>query len=512
VLSPHIAQMLTPLARNIIISVSTAGIAYVYSTISLSAAAVCVAGGIGASITFSAVKDRGMTYFDCLMINLDRLMNGKAPQGNITGVFWFDEAPTHDDVIQSARVLASSLKRFRTQAVVATPAVYSTYKDIDNFDPATNVHSLCADDDQAVRALIEQQANVVLPYSAPLWRMTLITNKSGGRSAIVLQVNHCLGDGLRFVSAFGRCKYVSFEDGSPAELGLLKKMSAKKSKRVRPSILSMAKDFVRAATLNLDGPETATPLHRPKSLFGVNAPRAAITAEMPFADIKAIQKHSQEGTTVNDVLYAGFGGAIDRYITQVCADGADSVEVVSAKLMRALMAISMPDLKSMGQETYNNFILASVQLPTGLQQQANGAAGPLLNLEYSARLSMAKTLMDGLKKSSVGPIAGKLAEGLMAVGLDGLVVDTNMQVFANHSFVFSNVPGYDQTIVVANKKVVGMAAFYTNMISQLIFLTYCGTLSIALCTDRAEVQKPQLLVDCFIAYINDWKAACEASR
>jgi hypothetical protein len=59
----------------------------------------------------------------------------------------------------------------------------------------------------------------------------------------------------------------------------------------------------------------------------------------------------------------------------VCADGADSVEVVSAKLMRALMAISMPDLKSMGQETYNNFILASVQLPTGLQQQANGAAG-----------------------------------------------------------------------------------------------------------------------------------------
>ena len=42
--------------------------------------------------------------------------------------------------------------------------------------------------------------------------------------------------------------------------------------------------------------------------------------------------------------------------------------------------------------------------------------------------SQAKTLMDGLKKSSVGPIAGKLAEGLMAVGLDGLVVDTNMQV------------------------------------------------------------------------------------
>jgi len=120
--------------------------------------------------------------------------------------------------------------------------------------------------------------------------------------------------------------------------------------------------------------------------------------------------------------------------------------------------------------------------------------------------------MDGLKKSSVGPIAAMLAEGLMAVGLDGMVVDTNMQIFANHSFVFSNVPGYDQTIVVANKKVSGMAAFYTNMISQLIFLTYCGNLSISLCTDPVEVQKPQLLVDSFINYMNDWKAACEATH
>jgi len=281
-------------------------------------------------------------------------------------------------------VLASSLKRFRSEAVVATPAVYSTYKEIDNFDPASNVHVLSGEDEKAVRELIQQQANVVLPYSAPLWRMTLISNKSEGRSAIVLQLNHCLGDGLRFVSAFGRCNYVSFEDGSPAELGLLKKMSAKKMKRVRPSVFSMAKDFVRAATLNLDGPETATPLHRPKSLFGVDTPRAAITSEMPFADVKTIQKACPEGTTVNDVLYAGFGGAIDRYISQVCTDGA-AAGPVRAKLMRAMMAISMPDLKSMGQETYNSFILASVELPTGLEQQADG--GPLVNSEFHVRLA-----------------------------------------------------------------------------------------------------------------------------
>ena len=50
------------------------------------------------------------------------------------------------------------------------------------------------------------------------------------------------------------------------------------------------------------------------------------------------------------------------------------------------------------------------------------------------------------------------------------------------------------TVVVANKKVVGMTAFYTNMISQLIFFTYCGTLSIALCTDRAEVSALEVCI------------------
>eukprot|EP00656_Telonema_subtile_P054962 TRINITY_DN834_c0_g1_i5.p1 TRINITY_DN834_c0_g1~~TRINITY_DN834_c0_g1_i5.p1 ORF type:complete len:168 (-),score=49.15 TRINITY_DN834_c0_g1_i5:152-655(-) len=160
------------------------------------------------------------------------------------------------------------------------------------------------------------------------------------------------------------------------------------------------------------------------------------------------------------------------------------------------MAISLPDIPAMGAETYNNFMLASVQLPTGVQPVD----------QYTARLQQGKALMDSLKSSSVAPIATGLAQILLALGLDAPAVDTNVQLFSNHSFVFSSVPGYDQTVCVANKPVCRIDTFYPNMISQLILLTYCDKLSIALCTDPSELKQPELLVQSFIDYLTEWHA------
>ena len=68
-----------------------------------------------------------------------------------------------------------------------------------------------------------------------------------------------------------------------------------------------------------------------------------------------------------------------------------------------------------GQDLYNRFFLASLELPTGA-------------LEFSQRLARAKELMDCLKQSSVGPIATNLAESLLALGLDGAVMDAQFDV------------------------------------------------------------------------------------
>ena len=50
----------------------------------------------------------------------------------------------------------------------------------------------------------------------------------------------------------------------------------------------------------------------------------------------------------------------------------------------------------------------------------------------------------------------------------------------------------------------GLQAYYTNVVSQTLFLSCMGQLSFSLLTDKATVKEPQYLVDAFKEEVEDW--------
>ena len=95
-----------------------------------------------------------------------------------------------------------------------------------------------------------------------------------------------------------------------------------------------------------------------------------------------------------------------------------------------------------------------------------------------------------------------------------LSVLPQLAVFSKHSFVYSNLPGFDRPIYVWGApgqpasvgKVERIAAYYQNIVSQLIFLSYAGQLTVCLTTDPAALAKPQRLADLIAREVVEWEA------
>jgi hypothetical protein len=238
--------------------------------------------------------------------------------------------------------------------------------------------------------------------------------------------------------------------------------------------------------------EDRTCLHEPDSLFR-NGPRLNVTTSVAFSKIKRIKEKAAKGTTINDVVLAAFSGAVRRYSVAVAGR-----PLPPDTLMRAFCAVSMPDdPRRSPDDLYNDFIMPSMRLPVGADTPQQ-------------RLLQAHEVMSDLKQSKVGWIVSKLSAVLARLGLDALCGDTQQKVFGKHSFVYSNVPGYQKPAHLFGPphKIERFATYYPNMISQLLFMSYCDQLTMSLSTDVDVVKKPQVLLECFEHEVNEWAAQC----
>lgn len=404
------------------------------------------------------------------------------------------ELPTVEDATNCMKELVLNYPRFGSIAVTK-PKVEQSYFELvqrANLDWGYHVVRHECADEAAVRAKVQELVNIALDDSKPRWRFDLIANQGTGKAATLLRVDHCLADGLRLVKASGG--FVKFEDGSPAELALLKKMSAKKTsaagKRSIPELLKQFfQDLPLALTADQQKPEDASCYHVPKTIFD-NEKRVLACSVVSLSDIKAIRTASPAGTTLNDVILAAFCGALDRYAA------AEKTPLNAGSLMRSFCAVSMPDIKGRPKEDmYNNFLMASFELPVGHSTSA-------------ARLAAAKATMDKVKTSMVGIITDKLSHLLGRLGLDNLASDTQLKVFPLHSFVYSNVPGFEQPVYLfTNKsKITSFEVYYPNIIHQSLFLSYCDQLTFSLTTCPKIVKNPQALVQAFVDEVAQWKS------
>jgi len=290
--------------------------------------------------------------------------------------------------------------------------------------------------------------------------------------------------------------FVQFEDGSPAGVDLLARMSERKSQvgsefGLLGQVGRVLSGLQAVARLPGLPPETKTCLHEPKRIFAGENRRSLAHSEVPFADVKRIKSACPAGTTVNDVVLTAFCGALRRYMQSAKDPAADDPGL----LLRAFCAVALPDLRNReaDDDTYNRFVMPSFSLAVSQKDRAE-------------RLAACSSTMRAMKTSLEGPITMALNKVLVRIGAEGFIGKTMLDTFGNHSFVYSNVPGFVKPVYVlgTNSKVKGINVYYPNLISQVICLSYVDTLSFSLITDPTICKDPALLAQLFEKEVTDW--------
>ena len=449
-------------------------------------AATAVALGLAAIFTHRGPRDPTLTVQDRCLMNQERLCFGAVPGCGTMAVAMHVEAlPSIATASSVMRKVIAKFPRFGCVVQEELALEDVTWKRVDvDLTKHLVEHALVSADN--LSAKLDELINTDLPRDQPLWRFDLLTVGKGGGGCVLLRASHALGDGLRLIGAAG--DFLSFGDGSPATLDVLERMSRNKLSIPPRGPVGLLSDFVAAATMDKVRDEDRTPFHAPGAIFKREEPRANVSASVPLEHVKAIRAASPPGTTLNDVILACLCGALQKYAASI------GEPLEGDPLVRALCAVSMPRQASRGKdEMYNDFLLPSIKLP-------------LSAATYSGRLEQVKKVMEETKASRSGYIMGKLLTVLSRLGLDALVGNTQLTVFGKHAFVYSNLPGFTQPVHLfgeSKAKLTAFEAYYPNLVSQLLFLSYNGQLTCSLSTVKSTIKEPKKLVDAFAKEVED---------
>jgi len=257
------------------------------------------------------------------------------------------------------------------------------------------------------------------------------------------------------------------------------------------SLPRVVSDFFKVLVADKMPSESGSCLHQAQSLFPRKNRLSVAHSTVDFNLVKAIQKQGcPAGTTINDVVLTAFCGAIYRYMEH---NKDPSLSLPGGPLMRSMCAFSMPDLKNRAEGSdslYNEFVMPSIKM--------------CIQKDRMVRLKAMTDTMNEVKTSFQGPLTMILSSALGQLGLEEFAGKTNAQIFQNHSFVYSNVPGFTQQVYAFGEKMNGLQAYYGNVINQTIFMSCMGQLSFSLMTDKATVKDPQFLVDAFVSEVKEW--------
>jgi hypothetical protein len=322
----------------------------------------------------------------------------------------------------------------------------------------------------------------------PLWQFIRLVNSSSGKSALLLRVHHCIGDGISLVSTM--CKmFHDAQTGAQLELDIAGSLRTndRGGKSKGPGLLAAALDAL--TSLRKVASMSVSP-HDSVIKFGVkdrehltmaNTSRIAVIFPAVSLDfIKAIKNAA--GVTVNDVLLAATVDTIARYCVQqrdplflpATTDTSSNSSSTSSTTtsttntsnttsattnttssssqlplpqlqIRALMAVAFPrpktEMEDPAAALRNQWAFTSVELPM--------RAG-------SARVLRAcSEVINTLKRSSVALIQLWLQLHCMPWMPLWMQRKVSFDAMSRHSLLFSNVPGFQQPILLCGEKLLG---------------------------------------------------------
>jgi len=109
------------------------------------------------------------------------------------------------------------------------------------------------------------------------------------------------------------------------------------------------------------------------------------------------------------------------------------------------------------------------------------------------RLLHAQKNLGAIKNSPLVPIQMTIQDSLIPLLPHSLSRQTVFDILSRHSLVFTNVPGPANPVAFAGKEVTELQMFYANLITQVSFMSYRGTVFGNFCIDGEAIPDCQSL-------------------
>jgi WS/DGAT/MGAT family acyltransferase len=433
----------------------------------------------------------------------------------IVGIWLIEPGMTVDEL--RARVTERLLRYDRFRQKVVEDTLGGQWVEDADFDIDQHVQAatlLVAPGQSPLAALkdrVAQLAAVPLDPQRPLWHFELIENLDGGdagqgRSAFIVRVHHCIGDGIALISVM-----LSIADGGKAPpqrrrkpqdpdaehnwLGetLIKPLADLTIKAIGMTGGGVAKSMdmmahpedpllhsLEAARMGYQVVQDAASLalmpdDSPTRLKGKATPGKQVAWGEPLAldEVKIVGQAL--GASINDILLTCVAGALGDYLR---AKGDDP----AGKEIRAMVPVNLRPLDQ-AWKLGNRFGLVPLVLPIGI-------ANPV------ERLAAVKARMNDLK----GGYQPVLAFALLAVA--GLLIkpmqDLLLGLFAKKATaVMTNVPGPRDPLQFCGRTV-KQVMFWVPQSGDIgmgvSILSYAGGVQFGLITDDTLCPDPELIV------------------
>ncbi|GMI23089.1 hypothetical protein TeGR_g2303 [Tetraparma gracilis] len=317
----------------------------------------------------------------------------------------------------------------------------------------------------------------------PWWEIVRVEAPEGQQSAVVLRIDHIIGDGISLVNLMEQI----LTDTNNQKLDAIIPASMSNKFKRKLSFLQKIKMgfsavyyYFFALTLGLGSGDAKTKFRRAISAdmqYSWNR-KLVIFETMPLAFIKELKK--QGGVSLNDVMFSSLGGAIRAYNL---AEGCEITEKKKTVMCRALMPVAFPrpneDKSDKAAVLRNKWVFLSSDFGVG-------KADPMERIQYVNKS------MTALKNSPYAFMQLKVQESAKSLPVS-LSRKTLMDIMSRHSIIFSNVPGPETPVMFGGQKVTGTQMFFNNFLPQVGILSYCGNVHMNINIDTEAIPGSEML-------------------
>ncbi len=451
----------------------------------------------------AAVTSERMSRVDTAWLRMDNDANLMM----IVGVWLVEPELRLDEVRQRVEERLLKYDRFRQKVVEDAMGAHwvedGTFDIADHVVPETLVVAKGQSPLQALKARVGHLAATSLNPDRPRWEIRLVEQLEPGRSAIIMRIHHCIGDGIALTSVM-----LSITDGGkpPPErkhrepegehdwlADLIKPVTDLTIKAIGLTGEGMAKSVEMMANPVqplAGGMEVARvgyqvvsdaaalalmPDDSPTRLKGKATPGKVVAwgEPLPLDEVKAVGQAF--GASINDILLTCVAGAIGAYLR---SHGDDP----TGKEIRAMVPVNLRPLDQ-AWKLGNRFGLVPLVLPVGI-------ANPV------ERLGVVRARMNELK----GGYQPVMAFALLA--LAGLLIkpmqDALLNLFAKKATaVMTNVPGPREALKFCGrtlKQVMFWVPQSGDIGMGVSILSYAGGVQFGLVTDDLLCPDPDDII------------------